>query len=100
MVRHIPMHRLQIETDAPWGLVSPNSDLAKRFPVSAAGIVLPQGKKKDKFEKGFMVKERNESCTISRVACIVAGLKEVSVEEVVQAAWKNSTSMFRLLETE
>ena len=39
-------------------------------------------KKRDKFEKGLMVKERNESCTMERVAMVVAGVKGRTVEEV------------------
>lgn len=97
MVKSIPLDKLQIETDAPWAEIPPNSELAKRCPTSAS---LPPSKKKDKFEMGCMVKGRNESCMISQVACIVAGLKGISVEEVAKAAWTNSTKMFRMLEDE
>lgn len=93
MVKAIPLDKLQLETDAPWGYISPNSDLAKKYP---SPVPLPASKKRDKFERGLMVKERNESCTIGQVASVVAGLKGVSIEEVAQAAWTNSTKMFRL----
>lgn len=93
MVRSIPMDNLQIETDAPWAEIPPNSELAKRYPTS---VSLPQSKKKDKFEIGYMVKGRNESCLIIQVACIVAGLKGISTDEVAKVAWVNSTTMFRM----
>lgn len=93
MVRAIPLDRLQLETDAPWGYIPPNSGLAKKYP---SPISLPASKKRDKFERGLMVKERNESCTMGQVASIVAGLKGLSIEEVAEAAWKNSARMFRL----
>ena len=43
-----------------------------------------------------MVKGRNEPCAIGLVAQVVAKVKDVSVEEVVDAAWRNSTKMFGL----
>lgn len=52
--------------------------------------------KKEKWEEGAMVKGRNESCSISRVAKIVAGIKGLSVEEVCEAAWANTVKVFRL----
>lgn len=94
MVAAIPLDRLQIETDAPWGEIKATSDVAKRYLKHAPQ--LPASKKKDKWDAACMVKERNESCAIERVAYVVAGLKGISVEEVANAAWKNSTHMFRL----
>ena len=93
MVRHVPLERLQLETDAPWGEITSNSELAKRYLKNAAP--LPPSKKKDKFQLGLMVKERNESCAIGRVAFIVAGLKGIPVGDVVGSAWRNSNEMFR-----
>ncbi|KAL2265186.1 hypothetical protein VTJ83DRAFT_6286 [Remersonia thermophila] len=52
--------------------------------------------KKEKWEQGAMVKGRNEPCTIERVAKIVAAIKGVSVEEVCEAAWKNTVKVFGL----
>jgi len=92
MVKSIPLERLQIETDAPWGEIPASSDVAKQYLTHAPA--LPARKKKDKFQMGCMVKDRNESCTISHVAFVVAGLKGIKVEEVTSAAWRNSTSMF------
>ncbi|GKT91054.1 deoxyribonuclease TatD [Colletotrichum tofieldiae] len=94
MVREIPLERLQIETDAPWGEIPAGSEVAKRYLTNAPA--LPQSKKKDKFEMGLMVKGRNESCTMDRVAFVVAGLKGLTVEEVADAAWRNSVNMFGL----
>lgn len=94
MVRSIPLENLQIETDAPWGEISAKSEVAVRYLTNARP--LPASKKKDKFEIGRMVKERNESCSLERIAFVVAGLKGISVEEVAGHAWRNSVSMFRL----
>lgn len=94
MVAAIPLEKLQIETDAPWGEIKATSEVAKRYLANASP--LPASKKKDKWHANCMVKERNESCAIERVAYVVAGLKGITVEEVAEAAWKNSVTMFRL----
>ncbi|KAI5859300.1 Mg-dependent DNase [Durotheca rogersii] len=94
MTAAIPLERLQIETDAPWGEIRTGSEVAKRFLTNAAP--LPASKKRDKWDAKCMVKERNESCAIERVAYVVAGLKGISVDEVAEAAWENSVRMFRL----
>lgn len=94
MVRALPLERLQIETDAPWGEIAASSEVGKRYLANAGP--LPPSKKRDKFELGIMVKGRNESCLIERVAFVVAGVKGVTVEEVAEAAWRNSVAMFGL----
>lgn len=96
MVAAIPPKHLQIETDAPWGELKPSSEVVKRYLTNLPA--LPASKKRDKWEAGSMVKERNESCTIARIAYIVAGLKGVSVEEIADVSWENSVEMFRLSE--
>lgn len=50
--------------------------------------------KKEKWEEGAMVKGRNEPCTIERIAIIVAEIKGTSVEEVCEAAWRNTVKVF------
>ena len=94
MVAAVPLEHLQLETDAPWGTIQPSSEIAKRYLVNA--MPLPASKKKDKFQMGMMVKERNESCAIGQVAFVVAGLKGISVDQVADAAWENSVRMFQL----
>ncbi|KAL1602804.1 hypothetical protein SLS60_006225 [Paraconiothyrium brasiliense] len=94
MVAAVPLERLQLETDAPWGIIQASSEPAKAYLLNA--VPLPASKKKDRFQLGMMVKERNESCAMSQVAFVVAGVKGLRVDEVAQAAWQNSTAMFRL----
>ncbi|GFF84325.1 hypothetical protein V6Z88_004398 [Aspergillus fumigatus] len=94
MVRHIPLDKLQLETDAPWCEVLANDE--KIAPYLAAARPLPPSRKHQKFLAGQMVKSRNEPCTIERVAMVVAGLKGVPVETVAEAAWNNSVRMFGL----
>jgi TatD DNase family protein len=92
MVKHIPLDKLQLETDAPWCEVlqkDPNIE-----PFLAAARPLPPSRRNNKFIPGQMVKGRNESCTIERVGLVVAGLKGVKIEEIAEAAWNNSSRMF------
>ena len=46
---------------------------------------LPKAVKKEKWEKGLMVKGRNEPATISQVAHVIASVKGISIEEVCEA---------------
>ncbi|KAI5457065.1 hypothetical protein BGZ63DRAFT_457718 [Mariannaea sp. PMI_226] len=96
MVADIPLDRLQIETDSPWGYLEDTSELIKRYCANASQ--LPMAKKRNKWDPHFMVKGRNESCMIERIAFVVAGLKGITVEEVADRAWENSTRMFGLEE--
>lgn len=93
MVRSIPLERLQIETDAPWGEIQASNEVAKMYLGNATKWAWGS-KKKDKWDAGHMIKERNESCAIEKVALVVAGLKGVSVDGVAEHAWRNSTGMF------
>lgn len=97
MVAAVPLERLHLETDAPWGEIKEGSDLAKRYLTHAPA--LPQRRKRDKFSPGVGVKERNEPNALARVATIVAGIKSLTVEEVAAHAWQNSTKTFRLSDT-
>lgn len=94
MVASIPLSHLQIETDAPWGHLGDGNVLVKQYCKNASQ--LPPSKKRDKWDAHCMVKERNESCSLERVAFIVAGLKGTTVDQVSEAAWANSTKMFAL----
>ncbi|KAJ5180175.1 hypothetical protein N7492_003385 [Penicillium capsulatum] len=92
MVKHIPLDKLQLETDAPWCEVLSNDP--KVEPYLREARPLPPSRKHNKFILGQMVKTRNESCTIELVALVVAGLKGMKMADVVDAAWSNSCRMF------
>jgi TatD DNase family protein len=93
MVSEIPLAKLQIETDAPWGEVKDNDEIWKRYGVHYQSNEAKR-KKKDKWEAACMVKDRNESCCIERVAFVVAGCQGRPVSVVAQAAGQNSMKMF------
>lgn len=93
VVKEIPLERLQIETDGPWCEIRPSHASSKYL---KDGPVVPKATKKDKFQKGLMIKGRNEPATIPLVAHVIAGVKEVTVQQVCEAAWRNSIQMFGL----
>lgn len=60
---------------------------------------VPKAVKKEKWSKDSMVKGRNEPATIPHVAHVIAKVKEIPIEEVCEAAWRNSIEMFGLGES-
>ncbi|KAI9778804.1 MAG: hypothetical protein M1839_007894 [Geoglossum umbratile] len=93
VVRALPLSHLQIETDGPWCEIRP-SHAGTAFLGDAPA--LPRAVRKEKWVEGCMVKGRNEPCAIVQVAYAVAAIKGIGVEEVCEAAWRNSVGMFGL----
>lgn len=96
VVKAIPLNRLQIETDGPWCEMRASHASAK-YTMNA--LPLPKAVKKEKWQRGLMVKGRNEPVTITHVAYAIAAIKEIPVEQLCEAAWKNSVKMFTLGES-
>lgn len=114
VVREVHLDRLMLETDGPWCEVRPSHEGYKHLIEKDANGTAPEDKpkpkknqkkeseiferfktvKKEKWEEGAMIKGRNEPCNIERIAKIVAGIKDVSVEEVCEAAWRNTVKVF------
>lgn len=122
VVKEVRLDRIMIETDGPWCEVRPSHEgwkyLIEKKEAQLNGTpVEPPAKtkknqkkepevpdrfkvvKKEKWEEGAMIKGRNEPCSIERIAKIVAGIKGVSIEEVCEAAWANTVSVFGLGES-
>ncbi|PYH73903.1 3'-5'-exodeoxyribonuclease [Aspergillus vadensis CBS 113365] len=93
VVKAIPLERLQIETDGPWCEIRPSHASSKYLKGAPE---LPKAVKKEKWQKGLMVKGRNEPAAIAHVAYVIAQIKGITVEEVCEAAWNNSIKMFGL----
>ena len=110
VVKHIPLERLQIETDGPWvsglflalwcSLIFLQCEMRPSHASSKYLDDAPDLRikwvKKERWQKGMMVKGRNEPVTIAHVAHAVAKIKGIPVEELCEATWNNSILMFGL----
>lgn len=100
VVKEIPLDRLMLETDGPWCEIRPSHASFKNYleKLDRSSLVPFEAVKKEKWREGTMVRGRCEPCSIVLVAEVVAGIKGVSVEEVSEAAWKNSCLFWEGLE--
>lgn len=103
VVKEVPLDRLQLETDGPWCEIRPSHagmKVLKDDSEAQRDMERFRKVKKEKWEDGCMVKGRNEPSQIVLVARVVAGIKGIGLEQVVEAAWHNSTGMFGLEDRE
>ena len=102
VVKEIPLERLQIETDGPWVGSAPitrrmislltiriqcemrPSHASARYLEGAPELSM-KAVKKEKWQKGLMIKGRNEPVTILKVAYAIAKIKEISIEKLTDA---------------
>jgi TatD DNase family protein len=114
MVKAVPLDRLLLETgrslrilpsnlaneipvDAPWcSMTSTHASHVhlQSMPEDLRALFSPLAVKPDKFVAGKPVKGRNEPMSIGGVAWVVAQVKQVLFEEVVEAAWRNTNQLF------
>lgn len=88
VVRQIPLDLLLLETDAPWcGIKATHAS-------EAYVTTLFPSKKRDKFERGVIVKDRGEPCLLLQVLEVVAALKSMSPEELARITYENSKRLF------
>jgi TatD DNase family protein len=88
VVAQIPENRLLLETDSPWCGVKPTHAGSKHLKTD-----FPR-KKAEKYEAGFMVKDRNEPCTIVQVLEIVAAVRGADPLVLAEKVYSNSEALF------
>ncbi len=92
VVKKIPLDKLMLETDCPYCEIHKGYDS-----YSLVKTPFPS-KFNDKYEKGFMVKSRNEPCTIIQIAEVVSALMNVEMKELTERTYENTMKVFNLKE--
>ena len=98
-VKVVPLKRLLLETDAPWCEIRRTHEASNYLKDY---VPLPyKSVKRDKLNKippeewnNYMIKSRNEPCTMEQVAAVVANIKEIPLTEVVNQVWENSCNVY------
>jgi len=84
----VPEHLLLLETDAPWCGIKPT------HPSHAHVLTTFPSKKKEKFELGYMVKDRNEPCTIRQIFEVVAAVRGSDPQALADIVLENTKRLF------
>ncbi|KAL4402118.1 3'-5'-DNA exonuclease [Malassezia pachydermatis] len=102
VIRQIPLHRLMLETDAPWCDIRPTHASAAHWTAfekaepDLAKLYMPPRVKSEKWREDSAVKGRCEPCHIGQVAAVVAQLQGVPLHDVAQHACDNARRLFQL----
>ena len=89
MVKRIPLERIMLETDAPYGEIR-NTYAGHKYLKTR----IPFVKDKQKWSPEHMILNRNEPCKIIQVCEAVAAIKGVPQEELASVAYENSCKIF------
>ena len=91
VIKKIPVDKLCIETDAPYCEIKSSSASFKFVET-----IFKDRKKKEKMQKGFMCKDRNEPCAIIQVLEALAKVKEMDKKELATKCYENSINLFNI----
>nr|CAH8851661.1 unnamed protein product [Trichobilharzia regenti] len=90
VVRKIPLNRLLLETDAPW------CDIRRTHAGYSFVKTHPTYRKHTSWDEDCMIKGRNEPANLVQVLEVVAGIREISEEELAEATYQNAVDLFSL----
>jgi TatD DNase family protein len=88
VVREIPIDRLLIETDAPWCQIRPSHASFKYVKTKFAE------KDKKKYSSDSFVKGRNEPAYLIQVAEVIAGVKNIPIDGLLEKIYENTQKTF------
>ncbi|OMJ76402.1 hypothetical protein SteCoe_24234 [Stentor coeruleus] len=90
IVREIPIEKMMIETDCPY------CEIRKSSPAYQYIHTHFQYKPKEKYNPDFLIRGRNEPCTIIQVLQAVAAIKNISEEMLAEVCYQNACNLFHL----
>jgi TatD DNase family protein len=90
VVRDLPLDSILLETDCPY------CDVRKTHAGSDYIKTQFDSKAEKKFQLGSLVKGRNEPCQIIQVAEVVAGAKDLDLDQVATTVFENSLKLYGL----
>jgi TatD DNase family protein len=88
VVSQIPSEFLLVETDAPWCGIKPT------HPSHQYIQTLFPTKKAEKYEVGYLVKDRNEPCTIVQVLEVLAAVRNEDPHTLSEQIYRNTCQLF------
>jgi TatD DNase family protein len=89
VIEKLPLESILIETDAPWCDIRPSHASYKHLTKQSLDTIKSQ-KRRDRFQKGFQVKSRNEPSNIHFVLDVVSSLKKLPRDQVADQLYKNT----------
>ena len=115
VVRQIPLDKIMLETDCPWCTIKPSHysfqfleeklQELKTFEVTHPSVNYPFPTfvfdkeftvKPKKWEKHLMIKDRSEPGQILKVLCVVATVKQISIEDLATASYNNTVNLLEI----
>lgn len=91
VLSQLPIDKILLETDAPY------CDIRSTHPSFKYVKTICESRKKEKFEKGFQVKGRNEPCNIVQVLEVVSAVVQVPADDLANIVHQTAETTFNLL---
>jgi len=89
-IQLLPLSKILLETDCPYCEIKASHAGYQYIQTSFQS----QKKVEKKFERGKLVKGRNEPCQIIQIAEVIAGVKSIPVEDVIEKCYENSMKLY------
>jgi TatD DNase family protein len=92
VLKQVPIDKMMLETDSPY------CEIRNSHAGSSLVKTKFQSKAKEKFQKGLLIKGRNEPCNIIQVAEVVSSVLKMDIKEFSEIVYQNSLKFFNIKE--